>query len=137
MERLRPWLRLLLTGGAADRPPAEGGESLDVGGYIYGTGIGVHAQSKLTYRIDGKFKAFLADVAIDGRLEKEGSVVFVVTGDGRELYRSPLVTGRPSEGGLAVQVSVEGIKELTLSAEPADDLDQADVANWGAARLLR
>ncbi len=113
------------------------GETLDIGGYTYGAGLGVHAQSRLTYRIGGKFKTFLADVAIDGRLEKEGSVVFVVAGDGRELYRSPLVTGRPSGGGLAVQVSVEGIKELTLSAEPTDDLDQADVANWGAARLLR
>jgi len=113
------------------------GESLDIGGYIYAAGIGVHASSSLTYRIDGKFKTFLADVAIDGRLEKEGSVVFAVAGDGRELYRSPLVTGRPSGGGLAVQVAVEGIKELTLSAEPTDDLDQADVANWGAARLLR
>ena len=113
------------------------GESLDIGGYIYAAGLGVHARSKLTYRIGGKFRQFLADVAIDGRLEKEGSVVFVVTGDGRELYRSPLVSGRPTGGGLAVQVSVEGIKELTLSAEPTDDLDQADVANWGAARLLR
>jgi hypothetical protein len=113
------------------------GESLDIGGFIYGSGIGVHASSKLTYRIDGKFKTFLADVAIDGRLEKEGSVVFVVSGDGRELFRSPLVTGRASGGGLAVQVPVAGVKELTLSAEPTDDLDQADVANWGAARLLR
>jgi hypothetical protein len=113
------------------------GESLDIGGYIYGSGIGVHASSKLTYRLDGRFKTFLADVAIDGRMEKEGSVVFVVSGDGRELYRSPLVTGRTSGGGLAVQVSVEGVKELTLTAEPTDDLDQADVANWGAARLLR
>jgi hypothetical protein len=113
------------------------GEPLDIGGYIYGAGIGVHAQSKLTYRIDGKFKTFLADVAIDGRLEKEGSVVFVVAGDGRELYRSPLVAGRPSGGGLPVRVPVDGIKELTLLVEPTDDLDQADAANWGAARLLR
>ncbi|MBM4039039.1 MAG: hypothetical protein FJ290_11055 [Planctomycetes bacterium] len=113
------------------------GESLDIGGYTYAAGLGVHARSKLTYRIGGKFREFLADVAIDGRLEKEGSVVFVVAGDGRELYRGPLVTGRPTGGGLAVRVPVEGIEELTLSAEPTDDLDQADVANWGAARLLR
>jgi hypothetical protein len=55
----------------------------------------------------------------------------------RELYRSPLVAGRPSGGGLPVRVPVDGIKELTLLVEPTDDLDQADAANWGAARLLR
>lgn len=113
------------------------GESLDIGGYIYGSGIGVHAASKLSYRLDGRFKTFMADVAIDGRMEKEGTVIFVVLGDGRELYRSPLVTGRTGGGGLAVEVSTEGVRELTLAVEPTDDLDQADVANWGAARLLR
>ncbi|MBM4036847.1 MAG: hypothetical protein FJ291_34365 [Planctomycetes bacterium] len=50
----------------------------------------------------------------------------------------PLVVRARINGEVpAVQVSVEGVKELTLSAEPTDDLDQADVANWGAARLLR
>ncbi len=113
------------------------GEDLDVGGFIYHNGLGVHARSKLTYRLGGKFKTFRADVGIDGRLEKEGSVIFSVFGDGKQLYRSPLVRGSISGGGLGVEVSVKDVKELTLSVEPTDDLDQADVANWGAARVTR
>jgi len=114
------------------------GESMDIGGFIYRAGVGVHANSKLTYEIGGKFQTFFADVGIDGRLEKEGSVVFVVYGDNnKELYRSPVVRGKSAGGGLPIQVSVDGVKELTLSVESTDDLDQADLANWGAARVSR
>lgn len=113
------------------------GESMDIGGFIYHGGIGVHAWSRLTYKLDGKFRRFLADIGIDGRLEKDGSVVFRVLGDGREIYRSPIVKGRISGGGIPVDISVENVKELTLEVHPTADLDQADLANWGAARLLR
>jgi hypothetical protein len=112
-------------------------ESLDIGGFIYHNGIGVHARSLLTYKLGGGFSSFRADVGIDGRLEKNGTVVFVVKGDGKELFRSPLVRGKPSGGGLPIEVSVQGVKELTLLVEPTDDLDQADCANWGGVRVLR
>ena len=58
-------------------------------------------------------------------------------GDGKKLYQSPVVRGKASGGGLPIEVSVEGVKELTLSVDPTDDLDQADLANWGSARVLR
>jgi hypothetical protein len=113
------------------------GESMDIGGFIYRAGLGVHANSRITYKLDGKFQDFFADAGIDGRLEKEGSVIFVVIGDGRELYKSPLIRGKPAGGGLPIHASVAGVRELTLSVESTDDLDQADLANWGAARVTR
>jgi hypothetical protein len=113
------------------------GENMDIGGFIYHTGLGVHSFSKITFRLAGKFKTFKADVGIDGRLEKEGSVVFAVIGDKKELYKSRVVKGKISGGGLPIDVDVTGVNELTLSVDPTDDLDQADVANWGAARVLR
>lgn len=113
------------------------GELMNIGGFIYHNGVGVHARSRLTFRLDGKFQAFKADVGIDGRLEMEGSVVFRVIGDGKVLYQSPVVRGRISGGGLPIDVSVKDVEELTLSVDPTDDLDQADLANWGAARVVR
>jgi len=113
------------------------GESMDIGGFICHNGVGVHARSSLTFRLGGKFKTFKADVGVDGRLEKEGSVVFKVIGDGKELYKSPVVRGKTSGGGLPIEVPVGGVKELTLSVDPTGDLDQADLANWGSARVLR
>jgi hypothetical protein len=113
------------------------GENMNIGGFMYRSGLGVHANSRLTYRLDGGFKRFKADVGIDGRLENEGSVVFSVLGDGKLLYRSPAVRGRITGGGLPIDVAVEGVNELTLTVDATPDLDQADLANWGAARVLR
>ncbi len=113
------------------------GESMNIGGFIYRNGVGVHARSALTFLLNAGFNTFKADVGIDGRLENEGTVVFRVVGDGKELYKSPVVRGKISGGGLPIEVSVQGVKELTLSVDPTDDLDQADLANWGAARVLR
>ncbi len=113
------------------------GESLDIGGFIYHNGLGVHARSELTYDLGGKFKTFEADVGIDGRLEKEGSVIFKVKCDGAVKYTSPLVRGKVSGGGLQITVPVAGVKKLTLLVEATDDLDQADMANWGGARITR
>ena len=65
-----------------------------------------------------------------------GSVVFVVRGDGKELYRSPVMKGtgrKPAQ----VKVSVKGVRQLTLEVTNANDLDLGDAANWGAARVLR
>ena len=47
------------------------------------------------------------------------------------------MTGKIFGGGLAIDVPVIGVKSLTLMVDPTGDLDQADLANWGAARVLR
>ena len=36
-----------------------------------------------------------------------------------------------------ISVDVTGIEELTLKVENAGDSDLGDVANWGAAQVLR
>lgn len=113
------------------------GESMDIGGFIYHNGIGVHASSKLTYMLGGRFGKFLADVGIDGRLERDGTVIFSVLGDGKTLFKSKLVRGHSAGGGLPIAVPVKGIKQLTLVVDATDDLDQADLANWGGARVVR
>jgi hypothetical protein len=112
------------------------GDAISIAGRRYPWGIGVHADSALTFEVGGAFKWFRADVGIATRSGRRGTVVFSVLGDGKELYASPVVTGadeRPCE----VSVSVAGVKRLTLKATDAGDLDLDDAANWGAARVLR
>jgi hypothetical protein len=38
---------------------------------------------------------------------------------------------------LEIAVPVKGVKTLTLKVTDGGDLDLGDVANWGAARVLR
>jgi hypothetical protein len=113
---------------------AQGG-AIEIAGKRYPWGIGVHADSKLTFDLGGRFREFRADVGLAGR-GQQGSVVFQVVGDGRELYNSGIVTN-PQATPIEVNVAVAGVKELTLIVTSGDDLDLGDAANWGSARVLR
>lgn len=112
------------------------GDAISIAGKRYPWGVGVHADSELTFTLDGKFSEFRADVGIDSRQRERGSVVFFVLGDGRELFRSETVTGKEPQP-LVVQVPIAGVKELTLKVTNAGDLDLGDTANWGSARVVR
>jgi hypothetical protein len=112
------------------------GDTLTIGKHSYPWGIGVHADSELTFRIGKAFKSFQAVTGIDSHSRDAGSVVFRVLGDGKELYRGPVVRGSDPEPH-EISVSVEGIEELTLKVTDAGDLDLGDMASWALAQLLR
>jgi hypothetical protein len=112
------------------------GDTLTIGKHSYPWGIGVHANSELTFRIGKAFKSFQAVTGIDSHSGQAGSVVFRVMGDGKELYKGPVVRGSDPEPR-EISVSVEGVEELTLEVTDAGDLDLGDLANWALAQLLR
>jgi len=111
-------------------------EDISIAGKRYPWGIGVHANSELSFDLNGRFKEFLADAGIATRMGSQGSVVFTVLGDQKELFKSPVVRGT-DEKALSIKISVAGVKVLTLKVTDADDLDLSDVANWGSARVVR
>jgi hypothetical protein len=111
------------------------GDAINIAGKRYPWGVGVHADAELTFELAGRFREFRTDIGLAERSER-GSVVFTVLGDGRELFRSKTVTAdEPSP--IPVQVSVQGVKLLTLKVTNAGDLDLGDAANWGSARVIR
>ncbi|MCX7590895.1 MAG: NPCBM/NEW2 domain-containing protein [Kiritimatiellae bacterium] len=111
-------------------------ESLSIAGKRYPWGIGVHADSELTFLINARYREFRSDIGLSTSVGNRGSVVFEVLGDGKSLYKSPLVRGSDGKA-LSISVPVEGVKKLTLRVTNGGDLDLGDVANWGSARLLR
>ncbi len=110
------------------------GDAISIAGRRYPWGIGVHANSKLTFDLNERFSQFRADVGIDTRMGDRGSVVFRVYGDGRELVSTGVLRGGEME---SLNVSVEGVSHLRLEVDSTDDLDLGDVANWGSARVIR
>lgn len=112
------------------------GDPLTIANHTYPWGIGVHADSELTFQLGGAFRTFQAVTGIDSHSGSSGSVIFSAIGDGRVLYRGPVVRGSDSEPR-EVSVSVAGVNELTLKVENAGDLDLGDMANWAVAQLLR
>lgn len=111
------------------------GFDLSIAGRRFPWGLGVHANSDLAFGLNGRFKTFHCEVGIASRMGRRGSVVFQVMGDGKELFKSPVVRG--GDEALAISVSVEGVKRLELKAADAGDLDLGDAAIWGAARVVR
>lgn len=111
------------------------GNSISVGGNLHAWGIGVHASSSLTFDIAGSWSRFESVIGIDDQAGKNGSVIFLVMGDGKELYKSPILRGGMTP--TLMTVPVKGVKKLTLIVEATEDLDLGDLADWASARLVR
>ena len=106
------------------------GKALVLGSRRYAKGIGTHAPSGIVYRLDGKYKRF---VAVVGGGQANGTVVFQVFGDGRKLYDSGVMHGL--RGGKDLDVPVKGVKVLRLVVTDAGDNYTCDMAAWADARV--
>lgn len=95
---------------------------------FYRKGIGTHANSNITYDINGKFKTFSFDYGIDTEAGEVGSAIFEVYGDGRKLFTSDKM-GRYTMPKHA-NVNVTGIKYLGLVTTDAGDGKNSDHTDW-------
>lgn len=114
------------------------GGPLLANGVRHAHGLGVHAPSRLVWKLDGRFAALRGAVAIDDSvllLPHRGSVVFRVLLDGEAAWESPLVRG----GGepLSFDLDLDGARELALEVDMATRFHEADRANWLGMLLVR
>lgn len=125
--------------GSAEKDQSNGESAVDDGGIItlngeeYSRGLGTHANSTIVYNLDGKYERFLSDIGIDDEAGNNGSVIFNVSLDGKQIYTSGLMTGLSANK--SIDLSVLGGKQLTLSVSQDAD-NGADHASWGGARLV-
>jgi hypothetical protein len=106
---------------------------------LYGSGdkwypqaIYAHAPSSYVYPLAGKWKTYTASCGLERG--SPGSVVFVVKGDGKELFRSETVKDfaeRPVQG------DVTGVQSLELVVEDAGDGKNSDHGVWFSPKLTR
>ena len=120
-----------------DRIPTSAGEpdelflELDDGSF-YPRGLYAHAPSRYVFGISGKWKRMTAIAGI--QRGHDASVVFVVTGDGKELFRSKTI-GSP--GSVSIDVDVSGVDTLELIVEPTTDGNANDWGLWLSPELTR
>ena len=105
---------------------------LSVDGQFYREGLFAHAPARHVLDLGGRWRRFRSRLGIqDGHW---GTVVFVVRGDGRELFRSDLVNA----GELAeANVSVADLDRLELIVEDGGDGPGNDWGIWVEPRLER
>lgn len=111
------------------------GNTITLDNTTYATGLGVHANSKVTVALAAGYTTFLADVGVDDEVGDMGSVVFQVVVDGAAVFDSGAMTGAtPKE---TVSVDVKGKQTLELVVTDADDGNAYDHADWANARLVK
>lgn len=102
------------------------------GGDLFARGIYAHAPAKHEWNLGGAWKNLTGTAGLpDG---SRGTCVFVITGDGKELWRSPETSsGEPRNFAL----SVDGVKTLVFTVEDAGDGITSDWGCWFDPKLTR
>lgn len=97
-------------------------------------GLGTHSRTRLTFAAEGKYQFFAATLGIDAVTDGRGDCLFIVLGDGKELFNQAI---NAKDEPQSIRVDISGVDELTLIVEPGADLDLADHADWCDARLIK
>ena len=99
---------------------------LSLGGKVYLSGFYAHAVSRYTFDLDNRWKTFKSGYGLqDG--DHPGTVVFVVRGDNRELFRSALIRDHQHR---QLEVDVTGVRRLELIVEDGGDGVGSDWGIW-------
>lgn len=122
-------------GAQADTTPY--GQSLQVAGRVFESGLGVLSNSRLQVKNDGGHAQLTASVGVDDSTEDTRQPVrFYVYGDGKLLAESaPMAFGASAS---LLKADVRGVKliELVVRGSQAADAPPV-VATWGNAQLTR
>lgn len=111
-----------------------------VDGRRYTDSFGMSAGTVRNYSICGVFTTLKASVAVDDnirRSEPGRTVVFIVRGDGRELWRSEALDG--DDPVVSFEIPVSGIKNLELAVQSNNDKSRFGglPADWIKPVLIR
>ena len=111
------------------------GKEITIAGEHFAHGFGTHATSQLRLGLIDKGLRFTSTVGLDDETgQNHGSVVFKVEGDGKTLWTSDVMhTGDKAK---ACSVDLQGVNELTLLVEDADDGIEYDHADWADAQIV-
>ncbi len=113
-------------------PERPGACFLQVEGRFYDRGLYAHAPSVYAARLARRWKTLETGYGLQD--DHRGSVVFVVVGDGKELFRSPLVKDHKLR---RVRLDVSGVSVLELRVENGGDGATNDWGVWIEPRLRR
>ena len=117
-----------------DCVPVENGGTcfLEAGGKFAERGLYAHAPSRYAIKIGKTWKRLTADLGVQAG--HPGSVVFVVRGDDRELFRSDTVNDQKLH---SLDLDIAGVDTLELIVENAGNGNAADWGVWLEPTLKR
>lgn len=96
--------------------------------FYYDSGFGTHANSDLVFDIQEKFTRFSTDYGVNTEAGTDASVIFIIKGDGKEIFKSKKMGRFDFPEHIAVDIS--GVKRLELAVTDAGDGISNDHADW-------
>ena len=123
MEARQDW-------GELRRNASVQGNPIQIGSKIFKRGLGTHANSKIVYKLGGRYRRFTAYVGADKEVVAN-TVEFEVWADGKKLWESG-VMGVKDEAK-RVELDISGVEILELRVKDGGDGIIADHADWADA----
>ncbi|MFN0054163.1 MAG: NPCBM/NEW2 domain-containing protein [Planctomycetales bacterium] len=99
-------------------------------------GLGMHSAGEVAYRLEGKYKWFLASLGIDDQTQGQGNATFEILVDGKSHFQSEALTGT-SPVAVIPPIDLSGAKTLTLKVDFGALGNIQDHADWCEAVLVR
>jgi len=103
--------------------------AMRIDGRVFEFGVGSHAGSKLAWNLNGAYKKFYSYIGLDDESACGNGAIWVVKGDGNQLYRSKVLVSRNID---SLSVDISGVNVLELETLDNGDKD-CDHANWAGA----
>ncbi|MGA2174080.1 MAG: NPCBM/NEW2 domain-containing protein [Verrucomicrobiota bacterium] len=110
------------------------GVFLTLGDRFYDKGLYAHSPARYVFPVDGKWKTFTATIGLRDGANIQGSAIFTVRGDGRELYRSRLLRVGEQED---VKIDISQVKELELLTDGGEGHNHSSWAIWAEPKVQR
>ena len=106
-------------------------------GSVCQRGIGAHAESVIRLHSPRPVSAFSARIGVDDNPVKEsgrGRVVFKITAGGKEVFKSPVLTG--DDASVPVSVDMKQAHSVDFIIANAGENPSKNNADWGQAQLV-
>jgi hypothetical protein len=110
------------------------GPPIELAGKRYDHGISMAAGIAVEWQLDGAYSVLMGEVGVPADVLPACQVRFVVTGDGKELWRSPLRSSVDSPQEIAIVI--KGVRRLALHVE-AGAGQLAAAGGWANVSLVK
>ena len=112
------------------------GKGMVINGKSYARGVGTHALSSVTFRLEG-IDRFEAEVGVDGNEARDkASVKFMAFVDGAEKPAAESPVLHLKDDAYRFSVDLKGAKDVELFVCDANDGTDCDHADWANARFI-
>jgi hypothetical protein len=112
----------------------QNGVFLMLGGRFYDKGLYAHSSARFVFPVAGGWKTFTATIGLRDGAHIQGSAVFTVRGDGRELYRSRILRVGDRKD---VKLDISHVKELELLTDGGEGHNHNSWAIWAEPKVQR